>query len=137
MLQEPAMSPTDLQIQARAFFDAFVEAFSSFSGAAIAERYRAPYLAFHNAGSVQIFQSTQEIAAYFQRVLDDYYARGCRTCRHLDLEVTPLGDAALIGTVTWELLSENQTVLSAWRESYNLCRSGDRLLVYVSTDHPG
>lgn len=130
------MPQSDIQAEAQAFFDAFATDFRSFSGTLIAKRYHAPYLAFYNAGSVQVFQSGAQIAAYFQRVVDAYHARGCRACRYRDLEVAPLGDAALVGTVTWELLREDQSVLSSWRESYNLCRTGGRLLAYVSTDHP-
>ncbi|CAN7564337.1 hypothetical protein [Rhizobacter sp. LjRoot28] len=120
---------------ARRFFDDFVEAFGSFDGATIAARYHAPYLAFHAAGSADVFATSAEIAAYFRRVVDAYYARGCRSCRYEDLRVTPLGAHAAVATVQWELLDADGGSCGSWRESYNLCRVGDRLKAYCSTDH--
>lgn len=120
---------------ARRFFDDFVEAFGSFDGATIAARYHAPYLAFHAAGSADVLATSAGIAAYFQRVVDAYHARGCRSCRYADLVVTSLGPDAAVATVTWELLDGGGESLGRWRESYNLCVVGDRFKVYASTDH--
>lgn len=120
---------------AQAFFDDFVEAFRSFSGETIAQRYLAPYLAFHSPGSVQVFSDKADIARYFQRIVDGYHAEGCRSCRYKDFEVVPLGSECAVATVTWELLAEDLSVLSAWRESYNLCLVQGRFMVFASTDH--
>jgi hypothetical protein len=83
------MTVAELEDRARHFFDEFVEAFASFSGARIAERYNAPYLAFHAHGRSEVFSSRQEIADYFQRVVDDYHAKGVRSCSFKNLEVVP------------------------------------------------
>ena len=118
-----------------AFFETFVEAFRSFNGNTIAERYLAPYLAFHTNESAQVFMSRAEIGSYFQSVVDEYYAKGCRSCRYKDLAILPLGKDCALGTVTWELLTEELSVVGAWRESYNLCLVEGRFMVFASTDH--
>ncbi len=127
----------DAHALARTFFDEFVDAFRSFDGEVIARRYLVPYLAFHDAASMQVFVSADDIAAYFQRIVDEYHARGCRACRYKDMSVVALGAGCAVGTVTWELLAQDQSVISAWRESYNLCEAEGRYKVYASTDHAG
>ncbi len=129
------MSLATLQDLAQVFFDEFVEDFRSFSGAKVAQRYLSPYLAFHAPGDMQVFASSAETAAYFQGILDDYHARGCRSCRYRDMRVQALGEECAIASVTWELLGADQAVISAWRESYNLCRVEGHYRVFVSTDH--
>lgn len=127
--------PPDLHTSARRFFDEFVEAFASFNGSRIAERYLAPYLAFHAHDSVQVFQSPAETGAYFQRIVDAYHAKGCRSCRYTGMEVFALGRDCAVATVTWELLAEDGVILESWRESYNLCLVDGQFKVFASTDH--
>jgi hypothetical protein len=129
------MSSSDTEALARSFFDDFVEAFRSFNGNTIAQRYLVPYLAFHAPGSIQVFMSCAETGSYFQRIVDAYYAKGCRSCRYKELTVVPLGKGCALGTVTWELLNEGQSVVSTWRESYNLCLVEGVYRVFSSTDH--
>ena len=129
------MSPSEAEAHARAFFDEFVDAFLSFDGKTIGRRYLSPYLAFHSASSAQVFMSAEETASYFQKIVDEYYARGCRACRYKDLSVAQLGSDCAVGTVTWELVAEGGSVISAWRESYNLCLVESRFMVFTSTDH--
>ncbi|MEO4046009.1 hypothetical protein AAFN46_02815 [Pseudomonas sp. CAU 1711] len=120
---------------ARRFFDEFVEAFACFDGALVAQRYLSPYLAFHSPEELRVFASAADIAVYFQGILDDYRARGCRACRYRDLHVTALGADCALASVTWELLDAAGGVIAAWRESYNLCRVEGRYRVFASTDH--
>lgn len=118
-----------------AFFVRFDSAFASFDGAVVAAQYQSPYMAIRSDGSTEAFASHADIAAYFQSLLDDYYARGCRSCRHKDLEVVTLGTAAALGTVTWELCNSGGAVVSTWRESYNLVLVGGRMSAAASVDH--
>lgn len=122
------------QPQITHFFDDFVAAFTSFDGQRIAERYLAPYLAQHAEGG-EVFASRAETSAYFQKVLDDYHARGCRSCRYTDLKVVPMGSRCALASVSWELLDGERQSLGGWRESYNLALVGERLLIFASTDH--
>ena len=125
----------DLQTLVAAFFDEFDEAFASFDGAVVAARYSAPYLAVRADGSSESFATGNDIAVYFQAILDDYHRLGCRTCRHRDLEVVPVGSAAVFATVRWELLAADAAVVTTWRESYGLVARGDKLAATVSMDH--
>lgn len=117
------------------FFDDFVAAFATFEGAMIAERYGTPYLACPTEGPVKLFGSRDEIVEYFQGVVDDYRDLGVRSCRYDDVDVVEMGRRCLLATVTWTLLDAEAQAVMSWRESYNLMRSADSLLVYASTDH--
>lgn len=129
------MATTALQGEVAAFFDAFVEAFQTFDGPLIARRYLAPYSALHAGGIVECFSTPAEIASYFQKVVDGYRSQGCRSCRYGELEVVSMGQACVLGTVTWELLLEDGSVLQSWRESYNLARTEGGLRVFATVDH--
>lgn len=119
----------------RQFFDDFVEAFKSFDGATIAQRYSSTFIAVDSDGSMQSFDSSTSIANYFQGYLDDYYSQGCRSCAYLSLEATAIGQACILATVTWELYDDDGRIVSSWRESYNLAYNNDKLLVFASMDH--
>ena len=125
----------ELRTSTQKFFDEFVAAFGSFDGDMVALRYLAPYLAFHSDGSAEVFLLRADTAAYFQKILDTYREKGCRSCRYKDLDIFPLGQNCVVATVTWELLGEDSAVLEVWRESYNLSRAADRYMVFTSTDH--
>jgi hypothetical protein len=117
------------------FFDEFVEAFRTFDGATIAQRYQVPYLAFHGTEPADVFTSAVEVAGYFQRIVVDYYAKGVRSCRYDDLAIVPMGRECVLATVTWHLLCDDGRTPSTWRESYNLHQVDDRFMVFASTDH--
>jgi hypothetical protein len=129
------MSQSDLYREAAAFFDDFVSAFAKFDGDLIAVRYVAPYLTMRADGSAGLFPEHSGIGVYFQGVVDSYQRRGCRACRYASLDVVPLGERCLLATVTWELLSQDGSIVSMWRESYNLLRGADGLRVFASVDH--
>lgn len=125
----------EIRQNAARFFDEFVEAFKTFDGAVIAERYFVPFVAVHTDGTAETMQSRSEIANYFQRYLDSYYADGCRTCGYEDLEVTGVGETCMLATVTWLLFDDNQAVVTSWRESYNIISLASEMLVLSSVDH--
>jgi ketosteroid isomerase-like protein len=126
-----------LDDKVRRFFDEFVEAFKSFDGARVAERYCSPYLAFHANGQSDVFASQQDIATYFQRVLDGYHGKGVRSCSFKNLHVVAVGGESAFATVTWKLHAADGAVVVAWRESYNLWLHGGKFLVFASIDHVG
>ena len=128
---------TPLQHEVRQFFDAFVAAFREFDGALVARRYTTPCMSVDAQGSLRSFHTPAEIADYFQSVLTAYQEQGCRSCRFSDLEVVAMGRNSTLATVTWELLRGDGSILTAWRESYHLVRTGNGLRVATSTDHAG
>jgi hypothetical protein len=48
-----------------------------------------------------------------------------------------MGARSALGTVTWELLREDGSVLKHWRQSYNLVRAEKGWRVLASTYHTG
>jgi hypothetical protein len=129
------MAASSLQDEIRAFFDDFVAAFVSFSGARIAERYGVPGVALRGDGSVQAVPSRAEIERFFQETVDAYRRDGCHGIRFKDLEVVGMGSRAALGTVTWQLLRADGSVLRQWRQSYNLNRVGTGWRIFASTYH--
>jgi hypothetical protein len=117
------------------FFADFVEAFSSFSGVRIATRYAVPGVALRGDGSIQCLRSRVEVERFFQAAVDTYRREGSRGIRFKDLEVVPLGGRSALGTVTWELLREDGSVLRQWRQSYNLVRVANGWQILASTYH--
>jgi hypothetical protein len=63
-----------------------------------------------------------DVMRYYQSALDKYRGEGCVSCRWFDLDVTPMGRASLLGTVTWQLLQSDGSVITQWRQSYGLRR---------------
>jgi hypothetical protein len=118
-----------------AFFGDFVDAFVSFSGPRIAERYFVPGVALRGDGTIQAFQSRAEVERFFQTAVDSYHRDGCRGIRFKDLDVVPTGSRGALGTVTWELLRADGSALRHWRQSYNLVRIGAGWQIFASTFH--
>ena len=129
------MNAQPLRDEVARFFDDFVVAFASFSGARIAARYFVPGVALRGDGSIQCLQSREDIELFFQAAVDGYRKEGCRTCRYKDLDVVPMGELSVLGTVTWELLREDGSVLKQWRQSSNLVRLEKGWRILASTYH--
>jgi hypothetical protein len=129
------MSAPELTDEVSRFFVDFVDAFHSFNGARIAARYAVPGIALRADGSIEPVQSRPEIERFFQAAVDSYRRDGCRGIRFKDLDVVPMGRTSALGTVTWELLREDGSVLRAWRQSYNLVRVGAGWQIFASTYH--
>ncbi len=60
---------------------------------------------------------------YYQAALDTYHGDGCRSCRWSELSVTEMGNRALLAAVTWDLLREDGTAVTHWRQFYGLSLS--------------
>lgn len=117
-------TPSDFA-RAGAYFDRFVEAFSTFDGAQIARLFAAPLVTLGRDGSlIGLFQQ-DDIMRYYQAALDGYHRDGCRSCRWSDLSVAPMGCRAVLAAVTWDLVRDDGTVLTRWRQSYGLSLAGD------------
>jgi hypothetical protein len=121
---------------AAAFFDRFVEVFSTFSGSHVADLFAAPGVALRRDGTLVPLTTREDVIRYYQAALDHYQREGCRGCRWLALDVTPMGTAALLATVNWELLREDGSILTGWRQSYCLNLLGGEAKVFASAMHP-
>lgn len=119
------------------FFESFASAFCEFNGPLIARRYADACVALHADGTLDLLNSREQVAAYMQNHLDRYRLEGCSSCRFRDLEVLPLGRNGALATLSWELLREDGSVASGWRESYNLVRGPGGFRIYATADHAG
>ena len=117
------------------FFNEFVEAFATFDGTVVAERYLQPFMAVDSDGNSTLLQTRAEIADYFQTFLDEYRAAGNKSCRFRDLDVVAVGTNSALMTVTWDLLRADGTLSQSWRESYIVVRRESGLFVSTSVDH--
>ena len=111
--------------RAGAYFDRFAEAFSTFDGAQIAQLFAAPFVTLGRDGSLTGLSQQDYITRHYQAALDRYRRDGCRSCRWSDLSVAPMGCRAVLAAVTWDLVREDGTVVTRWRQSYGLSLAGD------------
>ena len=124
-----------LRVEAVAFLDGFVAAFATFRGEEVARRYAPPFLAVDARGGATAFATEADVAHHFQGVLDDYRARGCRSCRYVALEAVAIGAQAALVSATWELLRADGAAELRWRESYAVRRTERGMRVLASFDH--
>lgn len=129
------LSETEVAGDIQQFFEAFCAAFDEFDGALIAQRYAVPYTSLNADGMLKVFGTKEQISQYFQGFLNKYREQGCCSCRFKELQVVPLGQKSVLASVTWELLRNDCSVASSWRESYNLTSASGKFRIYASTDH--
>ena len=117
------------------FFDRFVDEFPSFDGNVIASRYLTPYVAVSSDGDVWQCSDPTDTVTYFQSLLDRHASQGVLSCKYSDFECTPIGNSCFFVTVTWAMLGAEDSVISTWRESYNLVKTDSGLKIFTSIDH--
>jgi hypothetical protein len=120
---------------ASAFFDDFCTAFASFDGAQVGALFAVPGVALREDGSIVPLTTREDVVRYYQSALDFYRRQGCLICQWSDLEIVKMGEAALLATVSWQLLGADGAALRAWRQSYALNRTADGLKVFASASH--
>jgi len=126
------MSVTASEKEVSRLFDAFVEAFATFDGTLVGRLFVAPGVALKRDGTLQGFSSPGDVEAYYQAALDHYRASGCRSCRYSNLETRFLNDNSAIATASWDLLHQDGSVISHWRQAYFLSRRGGAWRIYGS-----
>ena len=114
------------------FFDRFVEAFATFDGAIVGPLFVVPSVALKRDGTLQGFSSQGDVNTYYQVALDRYRASGCRSCRYSNLETNFLNDSTVIATASWDLLREDGSVISHWRQAYFMSRFGSEWRIFGS-----
>ena len=130
------MADSTLTAEVRAFFDKYNDAFASLDGKAIAACYHAPMLTMRGDGSIHCLASKEEVATFFQGVVDGYAKEGGgRPSGLSDLEVTGLGGKSVLATMQWDMLNADGSVIRSWRQSYNLVRVSKEWRILVSTFH--
>ncbi|MGE0152252.1 MAG: hypothetical protein AB7R90_06500 [Reyranellaceae bacterium] len=117
----PNTNQSDIQA-AEAYFDRFVAAFATFDGGKVAALFAPPVVAVRADGSAVGLATPDDVSRYYQSALDKYWREGCNSCRWSKLEVVSMGRASFLGTVTWQLLKPDGSVVTEWRQSYGLRR---------------
>lgn len=105
---------------AKAYFDRFAAAFTTFDGNEVADLFATPGVALRPDGSIIALTTREDVARYYQAALDRYRRDGCRAARWSRLETTPMGHQSLLATVSWALMREDGTTAREWRQSYYL-----------------
>ena len=108
------------------FFDRFAAAFASFDPAVIADLFATPGVALRRDGSLVALTTREDVIRYYRAATEGYHRNGCRSCRWADLQVTASGRSSMLAAVTWDLLHEDESIMTNWRQSYYLREFGSR-----------
>ena len=128
---------TALEAEMSDFFGRQYNEAWKFGGDEIAKLYCAPTVTVRGDGSIHCLQSREELARFFQGVLDTYKSHGQAGTTMHDLVVVPIGDRSALATMTWKMLRADGSPIREWRQSYNVVRLEDGWRILVSTFHLG
>src|SRR5262245_30645578 len=128
MLKAPEVEMSD-------FLNQYLETFTTFDADQIAGWYCVPTITMRADGSINCFQSREEIARFFQRVTDIYQGEGATSGTMHDLEVVPIGGRSALVTVTWKNRRPDGSVARQWRQSYNVVRFDEGWRILAATVH--
>ena len=126
------MLQTAFENEVASLFDGFVEAFATFDGTIVGRLFVTPGVALKRDGTLQGFSTQQDVEAYYQAALDHYRVSGCRSCRYSDLDTRLLSEKCAIATASWDLLREDGSTMSHWRQAYFIARFGNEWRIYGS-----
>jgi hypothetical protein len=105
------MADSSVTNEIRAFFEKYNAAFLTRDGKLIANCYHAPTVTMRGDGSIHCLASRDELAKFFQGVVDGYAKEGLGGGRFSNLQVTPLGDRSALATLDWDMLRTDGSVL--------------------------
>jgi hypothetical protein len=125
-----------LEAEISAFLSQYNETFATYDGDQIAALYCIPTITMRGDGSIHCFQSREEIARFFQGVVDTTYrGEGAQSGTMHDLEVVPIGERSALATVTWKNRRPDGSVARQFRNSYNVVRFDEGWRILASTGH--
>ena len=128
---------TTLELEMSDFFDRQYNEAWKFGGDEIAKLYCVPTVTMRGDGSIHCLQSHEELARFFQGVLDTYKGQGHAGTTMHDLSVVPIGARSALATMTWKMLRADGSTIREWRQSYNVVRLTEGWRILVSTFHVG
>lgn len=132
LAREDAVSRAGIEGEIARFFDCFVEDFATFDGKAVGRHFAAPGVALRRDGTLRGFPVLGDIETYYQDALDRYRASGCRSCRYSNLEIDALSDRCAVAKVSWDLLREDGSILSHWRQAYFVSEAAGEWRIFGS-----
>ena len=124
-----------LELEMSAFLNHYNETFATYDGDQIAQLYCVPTVTMRGDGSIHCFQSREEIARFFQGVVDTYRGEGAIGGTMHDLEVIAMGERGALATVTWKNLRPDGSLARQWRQSYNVVRFAEGWRILATTFH--
>jgi hypothetical protein len=124
-----------LEIEMSAFLNKYNEAFATYDGDQIAKLYCVPTITMRGDGSIHCFQSQDEIARFFQGVVDTYRRDGAVSGTPQDVVAVSIGERSALATVTWKNLRPDGSVARQWRQSYNVVRFAEGWRILATTFH--
>ena len=129
------MNDKSLATEVRAFFESYNEVFLSFDGKQVAALYYEPTVTMRGDGSILCLRSHDDLASFFQGVIDTYRKDGYAGSNLTNFEVQPIGELSALATMDWEMLRQDGSLIRKWRQSYNVVRTPGGWRILVSTFH--
>ena len=124
-----------LEVEMSAFLNKYNKTFATYDGDQIAKLYCVPTITMRADGSIHCFQSHDEIARFFQGVVDTYRREGAVGGTPHDVVAIPIGERSALATVTWKNLRPDGGVARQWRQSYNVVRFAEGWRILATTFH--
>jgi hypothetical protein len=78
------------------------------------------------------FNSADEVARFFDDVADTYDRKGWEKFSFSRLSAEPVGSQSIFAALTWQVAGADGSLIHEWRQSYSLCRFGERFEIVVS-----
>jgi hypothetical protein len=114
------------------FFHEYASAAEALGVHALASFHHAPFLHIRGDGRVECLSTQEAVSKFFELLTGKYAGRDHGGGRFLDLEITPLGSAAALASLTWEQFRADGSVYRRFRRSYNLIRVGAEWKIVVA-----
>ena len=129
------MSDPALTSEINKLLNEYTKAFAMVDGVAIARCYHAPSITMRGDASVHVFQTRQELEAFFQAVAQRYHDDGGQNAGFSGLTLQPIGSKSVLATLEWHQIRADGSVLRSWWQSYNLIYADARWQIFASTFH--
>ena len=126
-----------LEVEMSNFFGRQYDDAWKFDGDEIAKLYCAPTVTVRGDGSIHCLQSREEVARFFQGVLDTYRGQGFSGATMHDLVVISNRRSQRLGYHDLKMIRADGSPIREWRQSYNMVRIAEGWRILVSTFHLG
>ncbi len=94
-----------------------------------------PCLTLRADGSFHVLSTNEEVAKFFQQVIDTYLGLGMGDFAIQDFTAVGLGNRSAFVTLDWDARRADGTQIRRWRQSYNLIDMADSWKIALSTFH--
>ena len=121
--------------EAKTFFKEYNSLFDTGDMNEFSKRFTEPFLSVRPDGAIQSMLTNESASKFFVGVFSLWRKEGYKSFTTRDYTVTPIGNSAMLVTLTREMLGKDNQVIKEWRQSYNLVKKNNIWQVYVSTFH--